>query len=46
MHNSQSSNLIQTGVQAPTTRRRASRWWKAALAVSLVAAAPAALAGP
>ncbi|GAE60958.1 hypothetical protein XPN_2864 [Xanthomonas arboricola pv. pruni MAFF 301427] len=46
LQNSQSSTLTQTGAQAPTTRRRASRWWKAALAVGLVALAPAALAGP
>ncbi|KAB0534698.1 cellulase [Xanthomonas cissicola] len=46
MHNCPSSSLVQTCAQAPTPRRRAARWWTAALAFGLVALTPVALAGP
>ncbi|MEA9761246.1 cellulase [Xanthomonas campestris pv. raphani] len=46
MQQTQHRILEQATAQAPTTRRRASRWWKAALTLGLVALAPVALAGP
>ncbi|UXW30720.1 cellulase [Xanthomonas oryzae pv. oryzae] len=46
MHTRPSRSFPQTGARAPTTRRRAARWWTAALAFGLVVLAPAALAGP
>ena len=46
MQQTQHRILDQATAQAPTTRRRASRWWKAALTLGLVALAPVALAGP
>ncbi len=46
MHDIASSLPDFHGVEAPATRPRARRWWKAALVIGLVALAPAALAGP
>lgn len=46
MHDIASSLPNLHGVEAPATRPRARRWWKAALVIGLVALAPAALAGP
>ncbi len=46
MHNRPPSSLPHTDARAPTTRRRAARWWTAALAFGLAALVPMALAGP